>query len=113
MSTWNGEKRQKRLTDSWRRHGQKDCATGEPGTVPSQAEVPVDFAVCSGVCSQSWEGVPETTEDGRLEKWEVRAGDADSAMDSSCKQQLSSMKEWEDWGLGLRGRWLGMENGSD
>lgn len=32
-----------KTTDSWRRHGQKDCATGELGKVPSQAEVPVDF----------------------------------------------------------------------
>ena len=63
----------------------------------SQAEIIVDFVMCSGVCSQSWEDVPETTEDRRLEQWEVRAGDVDSAMDRSCRQQLSPLKEWEDW----------------
>ena len=70
---------------------------GGLGKVSSQAGIAMDFVVCSGVCSQSGEDVPETTEDRRPEQWAVRAGDADSTMDKSCRQQLSSPKEWEDW----------------
>lgn len=32
--------------------GRRTVPRGELGKVPSQAEVPVDFAVCSGVCSR-------------------------------------------------------------
>lgn len=41
----------------------------------SKAEIIGDFAMCSGICRQSWGDVLEITENRRLEKgWRVRAG---------------------------------------